>query len=72
MVKKIALEEHFLPPSFEGYWRPTVAGVDPNHAAIRNDPRVNWIVKPVHKHRELRGLTATGKKSRGVTGKGNT
>jgi 2,3-dihydroxybenzoate decarboxylase len=33
MVKKIALEEHFLPPSFEGYWRPTVAGVDPNHAA---------------------------------------
>ena len=31
MVKKIALEEHFLPPSFEGYWRPTVAGVDPNH-----------------------------------------
>jgi 2,3-dihydroxybenzoate decarboxylase len=33
MVKKIALEEHFLPPSFESYWRPTVAGVDPNHAA---------------------------------------
>jgi 2,3-dihydroxybenzoate decarboxylase len=33
MVKKIALEEHFLPPSFETYWRPTVAGVDPNHAA---------------------------------------
>ncbi|HUC48362.1 MAG TPA: amidohydrolase family protein [Xanthobacteraceae bacterium] len=33
MVKKIALEEHFLPPSFEGYWRPTVAGVAPGHAA---------------------------------------
>jgi len=33
MVKKIALEEHFLPLSFEPYWRPTVAGVDPNHAA---------------------------------------
>src|SRR5215472_11993603 len=33
MIKKIALEEHFLPPSFEAYWRPTVAGVDPNHAA---------------------------------------
>ena len=44
--------------------------VDPNHAAIRNDPRVNWIVNPVHKHRELRGLTAAGRKSRG-TGKGN-
>ena len=46
--------------------------IDPNHNAIRNDPRVNWIVQPTHKHRELRGLTATGKKSRGVTGKGNT
>jgi 2,3-dihydroxybenzoate decarboxylase len=33
MVHKIALEEHFLPPSFEPYWRPTVAGVDPKHAA---------------------------------------
>ena len=44
--------------------------VDPNHNAIRNDPRVNWIVNPVHKHRELRGLTSAGRKSRG-TGKGN-
>ncbi|KNG45874.1 60s ribosomal protein l15 [Stemphylium lycopersici] len=40
--------------------------VDPQHKAIRRDPRVNWIVKPVHKHRESRGLTATGKKSRGL------
>ncbi|KAF7673640.1 60s ribosomal protein l15 [Alternaria burnsii] len=40
--------------------------VDPQHKAIRRDPRINWIVKPVHKHREARGLTATGKKSRGL------
>ncbi|KAL9097899.1 MAG: hypothetical protein Q9165_000225 [Trypethelium subeluteriae] len=40
--------------------------VDPQHKAIRNDSRINWIVKPVHKHREARGLTATGKKSRGL------
>jgi len=44
--------------------------VDPNHNAIRNDPRINWIVNPVHKHREARGLTAAGKKSRG-SGKGS-
>jgi len=44
--------------------------VDPFHAAIRNDPKVNWICQPTHKHRELRGLTATGKKSRGQRGKG--
>ena len=30
MVKKIALEEHFLCPGFEDYWRPTVGDVDPD------------------------------------------
>lgn len=29
MVKKIALEEHFMCPGFEGYWHATVADVDP-------------------------------------------
>jgi len=29
MVKKIALEEHFMCPEFEEYWRPTVGDVDP-------------------------------------------
>jgi 2,3-dihydroxybenzoate decarboxylase len=32
MVRKIALEEHFLSPGFEDYWRPTVATVDPKVA----------------------------------------
>ncbi|KAF5099753.1 hypothetical protein D0Z03_000947 [Geotrichum reessii] len=40
--------------------------VDPSHSAIRNNARYNWIANPVHKHREARGLTATGKKSRGI------
>jgi len=44
--------------------------VDPNHKAIRRDARINWIVNSGHKHRELRGLTATSKKSRGI-GKGH-
>jgi 2,3-dihydroxybenzoate decarboxylase len=30
MVNKIALEEHFLCPGFEEYWKATVADVDPN------------------------------------------
>jgi large subunit ribosomal protein L15e len=45
--------------------------VDPFHNAIRNDPRINWITNPVHKHREIRGLTSAGKKSRGLRVKGN-
>jgi large subunit ribosomal protein L15e len=44
--------------------------VDPSHNAIRRDPRINWIVNAVHKHREVRGLTASGKKARGC-GKGH-
>jgi large subunit ribosomal protein L15e len=42
-----------------------VIAVDPNHKAIRKDARINWIVAPVHKRREARGLTAIGKKNRG-------
>lgn len=45
--------------------------VDPQHKAIRRDPRINWICDPVHTHREARGLTAAGKKSRGLGRKGN-
>ena len=44
--------------------------VDPQHNAIRNDPRMQWIVNPVHKHREIRGLTSAGRHYRGLLGKG--
>jgi large subunit ribosomal protein L15e len=44
--------------------------VDPSHAAIRNDARMKWIVDPVHKHRELRGLTSAGRAHRGLRNKG--
>ncbi|KAJ2927142.1 hypothetical protein H1R20_g9943, partial [Candolleomyces eurysporus] len=44
--------------------------VDPSHKAIRRDPRINWIVNPVHKRREARGLTSAGKSNRGL-GKGS-
>lgn len=33
MVQKIALEEHFLAPGYEDYWKPTVGNVEPRHAA---------------------------------------
>merc|ERR1712127_173367 len=46
--------------------------VDPNHKAIRRDPRINWIVSSKHGHRELRGLTTTGTKARGMSKKGRS
>ncbi|RZC73126.1 hypothetical protein C5167_048606, partial [Papaver somniferum] len=45
--------------------------MDAAHNAIGNDPRINWICNPVHKHRELRGLTSAGKKYRGLRGSGH-
>lgn len=44
--------------------------VDPSHKALRRDPRMKWICKPVMKHRECRGLTSAGRSSRGL-GKGH-
>ncbi|XP_037364140.1 60S ribosomal protein L15-like [Talpa occidentalis] len=38
--------------------------------AIRRNPDTQWITKPVHKHREMQGLTSAGHKSRGL-GKGH-
>ena len=48
-----------------------VIAVDPSHTVIRNDPRINWIVNPTHKHRECRGLTSAGRKSRGLRKQGH-
>eukprot|EP01089_Gocevia_fonbrunei_P005090 TRINITY_DN1523_c0_g1_i1.p1 TRINITY_DN1523_c0_g1~~TRINITY_DN1523_c0_g1_i1.p1 ORF type:complete len:205 (-),score=28.64 TRINITY_DN1523_c0_g1_i1:46-660(-) len=45
--------------------------VDPNHRAIRLDPRINWIARNTMKHREIRGLTSAGRKYRGLRGKGH-
>jgi large subunit ribosomal protein L15e len=40
------------------------------HTTIRKDANINWICNSVMKHRELRGLTSAGKRSRGL-GKGH-
>ncbi len=38
---------------------------------VPQDARINWICNPVHKHRELRGLTSAGKSYRGLRAKGH-
>jgi len=47
-----------------------VVMVDPFHKVVRDDPRINWICNPAMKHRELRGVTAAGRKARGLLVKG--
>ena len=44
--------------------------VDPQHPAIRADPKINWICNPANRGRVFRGLTSAGKKGRGLGQKG--
>jgi large subunit ribosomal protein L15e len=44
--------------------------VDPHHPVIKSDPRINWICQPNKKGRAHRGLTSSGKRSRGLRRKG--
>ncbi len=44
--------------------------VDPQHPAIRNDPKINWICDPANRGRVYRGLTSAGKKGRSLMYKG--
>lgn len=44
--------------------------VDVNHPAIKSDKDLCWICEKQHKGRVFRGLTAAGKKSRGLYHKG--
>merc|ERR1719389_1169029 len=46
--------------------------IDPMHKAVRDDPRINWICQNTMKHRELRGLTAAGRRARGLRKKGKS
>jgi large subunit ribosomal protein L15e len=45
--------------------------LDPNHKNIRRNFRLNWICSPSSKHRELRGITSSGRKGRGLRRKGH-
>merc|ERR1711974_40564 len=46
-----------------------VIAVQTTNNSIKNDGDLNWLCRPIHKHREARGLTGATKKSRGL-GKG--
>ncbi len=44
--------------------------VDPHHPVIKSDPKINWICENHQRGRVFRGLTSSGKKSRGLRKKG--
>lgn len=44
--------------------------VDKNHPVIKNDPTLKWIADKANTKRAFRGLTSSGRKSRGLRKKG--
>ena len=51
------------------YWYEIIL-VDPLHPVIRSDKKINWIAEKQHTRRVFRGLTSSGRKSRGLHNKG--
>ncbi|MFH1409541.1 MAG: 50S ribosomal protein L15e [Nanoarchaeota archaeon] len=47
------------------YWYEIIM-VDKQQPTIKKDKTMNWITRPAHRNRVHRGLTAAGKRSRGI------
>ena len=51
------------------YWYEIIL-VDKSHPVIKKDKNIKWIAEPQHRNRVFRGLTSSGKKSRGMLNEG--
>ena len=64
------LNSYFVGKDGTHYWYEVIL-LDKNHPQVMADPAYAWINRPEHKGRVFRGLTASGKRSRGLlTNKG--
>ena len=63
------LNSYYVAKDGKHYWFEIIM-VDRNHPAITADPNLNWITKPHHTGRVFRGLTSSGKRTRGLRRKG--
>lgn len=63
------LNSYFVGKDGQRYWYEIIL-VNPYDSSIIKDSRINWISKKPHTKRVVKGLTSTGKKSRGLRNKG--
>lgn len=59
------LNSYYVAKDGRYYWFEVIL-VDKSHPAILADHRISWINEPQHRKRVLRGLTASGKRHRGI------
>lgn len=65
------LNSYFVGKDGENYFYEVIC-IDPSKPEIKNDKKINWIVKKTNQNRTERGLTSAGKKSRGLRNKSPT
>ncbi|MFH1133540.1 MAG: 50S ribosomal protein L15e [Nanoarchaeota archaeon] len=59
------LNSYFVAKDGRHYWFEVIM-VDKLHPAVLHDPALAWIAQGQHTRRAFRGLTASGKRSRGI------
>ncbi|HLD89282.1 MAG TPA: 50S ribosomal protein L15e [Candidatus Nanoarchaeia archaeon] len=59
------LNSYFAAKDGLHYWYEIIL-VDKSHPAVLADPNMKWIAEKQHRGRVFRGLTASGKRSRGI------
>lgn len=63
------LSSYWVADDGKHYWYEVIL-VDKSHPAILADKRISWIAEKQHTGRVYRGLTSSGRKSRGLRAKG--
>ncbi len=59
------LNSYYVAKDGKHYWYEVIL-VDKHHPVIKKDKHLKWICEKQHKGRVYRGLTAAGKRSRGI------
>lgn len=59
------LNSYYLSQDGKHYWFEVIL-VDKSNPAIRKDKHLKWMCRPKHRGRAFRGLTAAGRRSRGI------
>ncbi len=57
------LNSYYVGEDGKNKWYEVIV-VDPNNSNIKKDKNLNWICKPCHRKRVLRGKTSAGRKAR--------
>ncbi len=63
------LNSYFIAQDGKHYWFEVIL-VDPDSPSILSDPKIRWIAQKQHSGRVFRGLTSSGRKSRGLRNRG--